>query len=73
MKKQKFTYSRIRQSFYFASKGSIENSIKRHKISEEINAFLNDEADNNGEVIYYDETLVDEGTVHVTVVFKYPA
>jgi hypothetical protein len=68
---EKFNYLRKRQSFFSGAKSSDTNELKRELISNQINAYLNNEGINGGEIIYYNETLIDEGTAHISVVFKY--
>ena len=65
-----FNYTRIRESF-FANSDAKTNEARRASISYQIDRFLDDEGENGGELIFYNETMVDEGTVHVTVVFKH--
>lgn len=64
---ENFNYSRIRQSFFSSEKSP---ELKREDMSEQIDEFLNVHGMNGEELVYYNEVMVQEGSIHITAVFK---
>lgn len=64
----KFDYNRVRETFVAPS--TLSPPLKRSYISDKINDYLDSFGDDNWEMIHYTELLIDEGTVHLTAVFK---
>ena len=65
----KFDYNRKRISFIAGSDFKTPDQ-KRGEISFKINEFLDSYGADDWELVYYNELLREEGTVHITTVFK---
>lgn len=65
----KFDYNRIRKSF-IANKDFNTPTSKREEISRNINELLDSYGADGWDLVFYNELLIEEGTVHLTAVFK---
>jgi hypothetical protein len=65
----RFDYQRVRQTFTHQNP-TYSNQTKRNLVSEDIDSFLDLYGMDLWEVVFYNEVMIDEGTIHVTVLFK---